>query len=65
MGRKKLLKDKLQMIGGAVPPPVKAIIVRAAEREKRTVSAIVRRVIEESPSIKAEMRQPAKVRARS
>lgn len=57
MGRKKLLADKLVMVGGAVPSPVKAIIVRVAALEKRTVSAIVRRFLEESPTVKAETRK--------
>lgn len=61
MGRKKLLKDKLLMVGGAVPPPIKAIIVRTATAEERTVSAIVRRFIEESPAVRAELRK-AKVK---
>lgn len=58
--RKKLSKDKLLMVASSVPRPVKAIIVKAAKQENRTVSVIVRRIIEESPSIITGLRKASK-----
>lgn len=56
MGRKKI-KDKLEMVQGAVPPQVAVLLRKMAASEGRTLSAIVRRVLEQSPAVKAELRQ--------
>jgi hypothetical protein len=59
MGRKKL-KDKLEMVQGAVPPQVAALLRKMAAGEGRTLSAIVRRALEQSPAVKTEMRRNGK-----
>ena len=56
MGRKKL-KDKLEMVQGAVPPQVAVLLRKMAASEGRTLSAIVRRALEQSPVVRAEMRR--------
>lgn len=58
MGRNALpAGEKLQMVGGAVPPTVKDFITRLAEKENRTVSQIVRQLLEESPRVKPALKQ--------
>lgn len=59
MGRKKL-KDKLEMVQGAVSPQVAALLRKMAIGEGRSLSAIVRRVLEQSPSVRAEIRGKGK-----
>lgn len=56
MGRKKL-KDKLEMVQGAVPPQVAVLLRRMAASEGRTLSSVVRRALEQSPAVRAEMRK--------
>lgn len=60
MGRKALLQDKLQMVSGSVPGRVAAILRRMAKDESRTLSVIVRRIIEDSPAIKAALKKRSK-----
>jgi hypothetical protein len=44
------------MVGGFVPPAVKEVIERIAEREDHTASFTLRRLLEESPRVKRELK---------
>lgn len=50
-------KPQLQIVAGFVPPAVKEVIEKIATDEDRSTSRIVRRLLEESPRIKAELRR--------
>jgi hypothetical protein len=61
MGRKALSEDlKLHMVGGAVSAPVKVAIEKIALAANRSVSHTVRKLLEESPRIKAALREAKK-----
>lgn len=60
MGRKRLLDSKLNSVAGSVPLLVLKALQRLAKNEKRPLSAVVRRAIEESPCVKAEIRRNGK-----
>jgi hypothetical protein len=50
------LKTRSVMVGGFVPPAVKEVIERIAEREDHTASFTLRRLLEESPRVKRELK---------
>ncbi len=47
----------LEYIGTSVPPQVAVLLRKMAASEGRTLSAIVRRALEQSPVVRAEMRR--------
>lgn len=52
MGRNAIPEaDKLKTVGGAVPHQVYDVVQRIAHTEGRTVSQVVRNLIEESPRV--------------
>jgi len=55
--------QRLQLVAGFVPPPVKDFIKEIAEKDGRTESQVVRRLLEQSPDVKAELRRVKKVQA--
>jgi hypothetical protein len=58
MGRKSLTEtDRLHQIQAAVPLALKQFLEATAAADDRTVSHVVRRLLEESPTIKAWQRK--------
>lgn len=53
-------KSQLETIAGMVPPTVKKAIEQMAKDDDRTVSQIVRRILEDSPKVKAALAKTAK-----
>lgn len=49
--------QRLQLVAGFVPPSVKNLIKELAEKDGRTESQMVRRLLERSPEVKAELRR--------
>lgn len=45
--------ERTELVAGFVPPPVKTFIHQVAEEEKRSISATVKLLLEESPRVRA------------
>jgi hypothetical protein len=57
-------KDRrLQLVAGFVLPEVKSLVQKIADSEGRSESQVVRKLLEESPRVKAQLRRNGKARA--
>lgn len=57
MAREKQPDQRLQLVAGFVPPPVKSFIKEMAEKDGRTESQILRKLLERVPEVRAAIKK--------
>lgn len=54
--KNKTTEKRLQLVAGFVLPEVKSLIQQIADREGRTASQVLRKLLDESPRVKIALR---------
>jgi len=49
-------KQQLELVAGFVPSAVRSIVEKIAKDDDRTISSVVRKLLEESPRVKSALR---------